>query len=246
MGGLNLIKLDLSKRFHDLNFISKLFVKIITKIYPYVNESYKKIFRKIVLNKKFLINYINYYKKNFEPKRLIVQKILKLKKSNFILIHIGSGSGQETDYISKIKNIKIYSVEFYKYIINFQKKTLNLSTQNKKIKFLLYKKNFFYKLYKKNKIKQIYFSSSSLQFATPEFIKEFFISLSKIYYSEILIYEPIIIKKNIIQNKYNNFFTYSHDYRQLAKENNFKIIEENIIFKKKNNRAVYFAHFKQI
>jgi hypothetical protein len=248
MVALNQFNIDLGKSYKNLNFPSKIIVKILITIYQYVNEFLKKKIRGLILNEKFLINYLNHYKKTFNPKRFILQEILKLKKDNFILIHMGSGSGQETFYLlNKIKNTIIYSVEFFKVIINYQRKNLNLRIRNKKFfKIKLYQKNFFYELYKKNKIKQIYFSSSSLQFATPYFIKEFFASISRIDNSEILIYEPIVIKNKLIQDKYkNNFLVYSHNYKRLAKENNLKILKEKILFRKKN-KAVYYGHFKNI
>ena len=85
-----------------------------------------------------------------------------------------------------------------------------------------------------------------MQFATPNFIEEFFSSISMIKNSEILVYEPIYIKNKIIQNKYRrSFLVFSHNYRKLAKKNNFKIFKERILFRKGNN-AVYFGHFKNM
>ena len=163
--GLNLFNIDLSKSYKDTNFISKVVKKILIFAYQYVNDFLKKKIKEIILNDLFLIQYLNQYKNTFDRKRLIIKEVLQLSKKyilsgdKIILIHIGSGSGQETLFIAnKIKNTIIYSIEFFKIIIKYQRKNLSLQIQDKKFfKIGLYKKINFIIFIKKIRLNKFIF-----------------------------------------------------------------------------------------
>ena len=154
------------------------------------------------------------------------------KNKNVYIIQLGSSSGKGLEFFYKIyPELNYISTDVNDEILDFQKEKYNYSNFS------------FFKCYAEdidecinhfnleNKI-LILFSSGSLQYVNPYFLKEFFNKINKYDNLNLFIVEPLSLilidnSKEISNNRGN--ISFSHRYNEYANEAKIKIIEEKII-----------------
>ena len=170
------------------------------------------------------------------------------KNKNVYIIQLGSSSGKGLEFFYKIyPELNYISTDVNDEILDFQKEKYNYSNFS------------FFKCYAEdidecinhfnleNKI-LILFSSSSLQYVNPYFLKEFFNKINKYDNLNLFIVEPLSLifidnSKKMSDNRGN--ISYSHRYNEYANEVKIKIIEEKIIrlYAKNDPNHKYTGHY---
>ena len=151
---------------------------------------------------------------------------------NTYIIQIGSSSGRDLEFFSKIfPKLNYISTDVNDEILNFQKEKYTLFNLR------------YYKCYAENidecidnfnlsEKNIIIFSHGSLQYVNPFFLEEFFLKLKKYQKLNLFISEPVsllFIEDNKIISKNRGNTSFSHRYDKYAKNSNINIIENKLI-----------------
>jgi hypothetical protein len=167
---------------------------------------------------------------------------------NTYIIQLGSSSGRDLEFFSKIfPELNYISTDVNDEILNFQKEKYSYS--NFKY-FKCYSEDIdecinHFKISNKN---IILFSNGSLQYVNPFFLEEFFSKLKNYKNLNLFISEPVSLlfidnNKLISDNRGN--ISFSHRYDKYAKNSNLSIIENQVIrpYSTDNKQHSQTGHF---
>lgn len=175
------------------------------------------------------------------------------KNKNVYIIQLGSASGRDLEFFTKIyPELNYISTDINDEILNFQKEKY----KNSNLSFFkchaeeIDKCISYYNL--ENKI-LILFSVGSLQYVSPNFLKEFFSKIHKYKSLNLFIGEPISLSfidddKKMFETRANTSFSYRYD--EYANEIKMNVIEKKIIRPYSKNDPVhkktghYYLHSK--
>ena len=151
---------------------------------------------------------------------------------NTYIIQLGSSSGRDLEFFLKIfPKLNYISTDVNDEILDFQKE--KYSYPNFKY-FKCYAEDIdecinHFKISEKN---IILYSSGSLQYVNPFFLKEFFSKIKNYKNLNLFISEPVsllFIDNNKLISDYRGKISFSHRYDEYAKNSNLNIIENQVI-----------------
>jgi hypothetical protein len=162
--------------------------------------------------------------------------------SDVYIIQVGSSSGRELEYVRNyFPKLNYISTDINDEILNFQKEKYTSKNFNffKCFAEDIEKCIDYFQIESK---KIIIFSSGSLQYVTPFFLKKFFLKISEINNINVFINEPFDLR--LLDNKDSlsidrGPLKFSHNYESYAK--NLKILDKNII-KLYRDTGIYYLH----
>jgi trans-aconitate methyltransferase len=157
------------------------------------------------------------------------EKVL-LKKTDAVVIQIGSSSGREIAYLaSRFPNLQFIGTDIYPEVVTYSSE----HHKERNLKFQILSAKDIGTLLQKFQGKDlVLISSGSLKYVQPEHLEMFFQAVKQ-YHAEILLIEPGRFDKRspdeLQGSQYRDNFSFTHDYRYYASKAALKTCSSKII-----------------